>query len=69
MPPLNRPMSRCMRIEKYQNFICLTIVMSIPSEQIYEISNDVVCVASKASDQPAHMRSLISAFASCINIL
>ena len=27
------------------------------------------CVTSKASDQPAHMRSLISAFASRLNIL
>ena len=31
---------------------------------MYEISNIVVCVTSKASDQPAHTRSLIRAFAS-----
>ena len=29
-----------------------------------EISNNVVCATSKVSDQPAHMRSLIRAFAS-----
>ena len=36
---------------------------------VYEISNNVVCATSKASDQPAHMRSLIRAFASRLNIL
>ena len=30
---------------------------------IDEISNNMVCATSKASDQPAHMRSLIRAFA------
>ena len=35
----------------------------------YEISNNVVCATSKASDQPARMRSLIRAFASRLNIL
>ena len=34
------------------------------SEQVHEISNNVLCATSKASDQPAHMRSLIRAFAS-----
>ena len=34
-----------------------------------EISNNVVCATSKASDQPVHMRGLIRAFASCLNIL
>ena len=32
-------------------------------EPVHEISNNVVCATSKASDQPAHMRSLIRAFA------
>ena len=32
-------------------------------------SNNVVCVTSKGSDQPAHMRSLIRAFACHLNIL
>ena len=38
-------------------------------EPWHENSNNVVCATSKASDQPAHMRSLISAFASRLNIL
>ena len=39
------------------------------NEPRHEISNNVVCATSKASDQPAHMRSLISVFASRLNIL
>ena len=35
-------------------------------EPVHEISNNVVCATSKASDQPAHTRSLIRAFASII---
>ena len=35
----------------------------------HEISNNVVCETSKASDQPAHTRSLIRAFASRLNII
>ena len=38
-------------------------------EPRHKISNNVVCGTSKASDQPAHMRSLIRAFASSLNIL
>ena len=38
-------------------------------EPRHKISNNVVCVTSKASDQPAHMRKLIRAFASHLNIL
>ena len=38
-------------------------------ELVHEISNNVVCATSKASDQPAHMRSLIRAFACRSNIL
>ena len=37
-------------------------------EPWHEISNNVVCASSKASDQPAHMCSLIRAFASCLHI-
>ena len=39
------------------------------NEQVYEISNKVVCATSKASDQPAQTRSLIRAFASRLSIL
>ena len=35
----------------------------------HEISNNVLCATSKASDQPAHTRSLIRAFACRLNIL
>ena len=38
-------------------------------EPRHEISNNVVCVTSKGSDQPAHMRSLIRAFANRLSIL
>ena len=38
-------------------------------EPVHEISNNVVCATSKASDQPAHTRSLIRAFASGLSIL
>ena len=41
----------------------------ISNEPWHEISNNVVCATSKASDQPAHTRSLIRAFASRLNIL
>ena len=37
-------------------------------EPWYEISNNVVCATSKGSDQIAHTRSLIRAFASRLNI-
>ena len=39
------------------------------NEPVHEISNNVVCATSKASDQPAHMRSLIRAFASRLSII
>ena len=39
------------------------------SELQHEISNNVVCAKSKGSEQPAHMCSLIRAFASRLNIL
>ena len=38
-------------------------------EPRHEISNNVVCVTSKASDQPAHTCNLIKAFACLSNIL
>ena len=39
------------------------------NELLHEISNNVVCATSKASDQPAHTHSLIRAFASRLSIL
>ena len=38
-------------------------------EPRHEISNNAVCTTNKGSDQPAHTRSLIRAFAGRLNIL
>ena len=38
-------------------------------EPVHEISNNLVCATNKASDQSAHTRSLIRAFASRLSIL
>ena len=38
-------------------------------EPRHEMSSNVVSATSKASDQPAHLRSLIRAFASRLHIL
>ena len=38
-------------------------------EPVHEIANNMVCVTSKVSDQPAHTRSLIRAFASRLSNL
>ena len=38
-------------------------------EPQHEISTNVVCATSEASDQPVHMRSLVEAFASRLDIL
>ena len=38
-------------------------------ETVHEISNNWVCATSKGSDQPAHTRSLIRAFASRLSVL
>ena len=43
--------------------------ISIKYEPRHEISNNVICATSKGPDQPAHMRSLIRAFAGRLNIL
>ena len=47
----------------------LIFILSSLYEPQHEISKNVVCVTSKASDQPAHTRSLIRAFACRLNIL
>ena len=41
----------------------------ILTEPVHEISNNVACATSKASDLPAHTRSMIRAFASRLSIL
>ena len=51
------------------NFLIRQIESIFISEPVHEISNNVVCATSKASDQPAHTRSLIRAFTSRLSIL
>ena len=51
---------------KTKTFMCY---ISMLNEPVHEISFTVVCVTSKASDQPAHTRSLIRAFAIRLSIL
>ena len=41
----------------------------ITFELWHEISNNLACATSKGSDQPAHTRRLIRAFAGRLNIL
>ena len=48
----------------YKNRMCWPII-----EPRHETPNNVVCATSKASDQPTHIRSMIRAFASRLNIL
>ena len=47
----------------------LKYTLTLKLEPWHGISNNVVYATSTASDQPAHTRSLISAFASRLNIL
>ena len=59
-----------MRIQLSRPDTTITICSNAKvNEPVHEISNNVVCATSKASDQPAHTRSLIRAFASRLSIL
>ena len=53
----------------YSTFFRYTEGKGRPFEPVHEFSNNVVCATSKASDQPAHMHSLIRAFAGRLSIL
>ena len=55
--------------ESLSGFSKLNIFKTLKIEPQHEISNNVVCETSKGSDQPAHTRSLIRAFACRLNIL
>ena len=55
--------------EQVYNFCFSTPLDYSLFEPRHEISNNVVCATSNGLDQPAHMRSLIRAFASPLNIL
>ena len=52
-----------------QSYDAATANVVLEFEPVHEISNNLVCATSKASDQPAHTRSLIRAFASHLSIL
>ena len=58
--------NKCMHILLSSKIVTVKIYNIEPQ---HEITNNVVCAPSKGSDQPAHMRSLIRAFASRLNIL
>ena len=49
--------------------LSLTVTTFNTTELRLEITDNVLCWTSKASDQPAHTQSLIRAFASRLNIL
>ena len=53
----------------FSSFIFMAVESEIKYEPRHEISNIVECATSKGSDQPAHTRSLIRAFASRFNII
>ena len=49
--------------------LTVSFILQMKNEPVRVISNNVVCATSKSSDQPAHTRSLIRAFASRLSIL
>ena len=53
-------------VASIRNDVALILLAYEPQ---HEISNNVVCATSKGSDQPAHTRSLIRAFASRLTII
>ena len=67
--PVNGVHGVCHVRDIVEFFSCQLKENTIKIEPVHEISNNMVCATSKASDQPAHMRSLIRAFASRLNIL
>ena len=56
-------------VNEYKVHILHDELSMIMIETVHELSNNLVCATSKASDQPAHMRSLIRAFPSPLSIL
>ena len=59
----------CHEMMSCYKYLLVLTHQSFIYESGHEIPNNVVCATSKASDQPAHMRSLIRAFARRLNIL
>ena len=56
-------------VEHHITRLSLTLTVLVTYEPRHEISNNIICATSKASDQPAHTRSLIRAFASRLDII
>ena len=50
-------------------YVHVSLALTLIIEPVHEISDNFARVTSKASDQPAHSRSLIRAFASRLSIL
>ena len=57
----------CVKISTHEK--CQFGCRHYTTEPVHKISNNVGCATSKASDQSAHTRSLIRAFASRLSIL
>ena len=57
------------QVSSTDSFSLLYILRGFTNGPRHEISNNLVYSNSKASDQPAHRRSLIRAFASRLSIL
>ena len=60
------------RVENQQGVLVLPkwdLHVAKTNEPWHEISNNAICATSIGSDQPAHTRSLIRAFADRLNIL
>ena len=55
--------------KRYQQTKLVGKSFEFENEPQHVISNNVVCATSKGSDQPAHTRRLIRAFAYRLNIL
>ena len=57
------------RVKKYKSKCNRINFKALLIEQRHKISNNVAYSTNKGSDQPAHMHSLIRAFASRLSIL
>ena len=60
---------KCIFTHFRTSLIHVPLVFPNAIKPVHENSNNEVCATSKASDQPAHTRSLIRAFASRLSIL
>ena len=69
----------CLHVDNYWSLMCYMFMpyaqlsvfarLSAYIGPVHEISNNLVCATSKASDQPVHTRSLIRSFANRLSIL